>query len=91
MGKGYDALYGEEILDPLAQDIEPKVKEGEEPIRIADLLKSRAEGYFKRAEQFKEQKQTANHQAMMAVVTELTYVAKEIAAGNIAELEAKGR
>lgn len=88
--KKWDALYGEMIDDPLTMDVEPKIKEGEDPSRIAAILKSRSAGYFDRAEGFEQQGNQANADAALMVCRELAYLAKEIGAGNFEALEAKG-
>ena len=92
MSKQWDALYGGmiDLPDPLAVDVEPKIKEGEDPSRIAAILKSRAEAYFVRAEGLEQQGKQANADAARMVCQELAYLAREIGAGNIGALEAKG-
>lgn len=91
MGKSFDALYGEISDDPMAGQVEPKIKEGEDPKRIAAILKSRAEGYFNRASQFKKEGQQANQEAAMGTCRELAYLARMIEEQKLAELEAAGK
>jgi len=55
------------------------------------LLKSRAEGYFHRAEDLRAEKDEASAEAAMGTCRELAYVAKMLEEGKLEELEQAGR
>ena len=88
---GFDALYGG-IIEAFPGGSEtvviPRAKEAE---RISALLKSRAEGYFHRAEDLRAEKDEASAEAAMGTCRELAYVAKMLEEGKLEELEQAGR
>lgn len=91
MAKGFDALYGGIIDDVLSKDMSPTIPKANEGIRIVAVLKSRAEGYFNRAQSFESQGEGADYAAAMATCKELAYIAKMIESGNLEKLEAAGK
>ena len=90
MAKGFDALYGG-ILDTFPEESETVIPKVNNTGRIADILKSRAEGYFKRSEDYVRGEDSANSEAALATCKELAYIAKMLEDGRIDELEAKGK
>jgi hypothetical protein len=91
MSKEFDALYGgiiESFGGSSQTVVIPKANEAE---RIAALLKSRAEGYFGRADVLRGEGDEASAEAAMGTCRELAYVAKMLEEGRLEELEAKGR
>ena len=87
----FDALYGG-IIESFGGRSEtvviPKAKEAE---RISALLRSRAEGYFGRAETLRGEDDDASAEAAMGTCKELAYLAKMLEEGRLEELEAKGK
>ena len=89
MAKGFDALYGG-ILDTFPEESETVIPKVNNTGRIADILKSRAEGYFKRSEDLRNEDIGSSH-AALGTCKELAYLAKMLEDGRIDELEAKGK
>lgn len=90
MGKKFDALYGEVIEDPLGREPEVEIPDRPDPAKSVAILKSRSEGYHKRAEHYKDEGKNAMAETFRTVSVELAYLAKEFEAGNFDELLAKG-
>jgi len=79
MTDGFDALYGEKIVDPLMTG--DPVGAGKKDVdRIVALMKSRAMVWASRSEV---------SDACEVVSRELAFLAKEIEEGRLSELEAK--
>jgi hypothetical protein len=91
MSKTFDALYGGILDDVLTKDVAPTIPKENELARIVAVLKSRAEGYFNRAQRFNEQGENADYTAAMGTCKELAYVAKMLETGKLIELEAAGK
>jgi hypothetical protein len=90
MSREFDALYGQ-ILDSFPNEKETVIPKVNNTTRLSAILKSRAEGYFKRAEALEAEGDVASSVAAMSTCKELAYVAKMLEDGRIAELEAHRR
>ena len=89
MAKGFDALYGG-ILDSFPKEQDTVIPAVDNTLRVSAVLKSRAEGYFKRSEDLRNEDIGSSH-AALGTCKELAYLAKMLEDGRIDELEAKGK
>ena len=89
MAKEFDALYGG-ILDSFQQEKATVIPKTDNTFRVSEILKNRAEGYFKRFKELEGDDQASAH-AALGTCKELAYIAKMLESGKIDELEAAGK
>ena len=90
MTKTFDALYGG-ILDSFPQEKATVIPKVDNTLRVSTILKSRAEGYYKRAENLRGEGDDASAEAAMGTCKELAYIAKMLEDNRIDELESAGK